>query len=163
MSPSWHSPRSNSARTILRKLVDANPNVTDYQGFLALNHSYVGLARLRAGRRASAVAEFRKAITIMQRLSELQPDGYSLYNLACFRSLLAGVGSQSGSGLTGEEVSRLGEEAVATLRRAVAAGLEDVAFMRRDPDLDALRSREDFQLLLLDLDFPDKPFGSVNP
>ncbi len=151
------------ARTILRKLVDANPNVTDYQGFLALNHSYVGLARLRAGRPESAVAEFRKAITIMHRLSELQPDGYSLYNLACFRSLLAGVGSQSGSGLTGEEVSRLGEEAVATLRRAVAAGLEDVAFMRRDPDLDALRPREDFQLLLLDLDFPDKPFGSVNP
>jgi serine/threonine-protein kinase len=151
------------AREILEKLVDANPNVTAYQGFLATNHSFVGSALLRAGCPASAVIEFRKAIAIMERLSELQPDGDSLYSLACFRSLLAGAGTQSGSGLTPGEVSRLGKEAVATLRRAVAAGLQNVAFMRRDSDLDALRQREDFQLLLLDLDFPDEPFGSSDP
>ncbi|MGA2700271.1 MAG: hypothetical protein ABSH35_04145 [Isosphaeraceae bacterium] len=43
--------------------------------------------------------------------------------------------------------------------RAVAAGLQDAAFMRRDADLDPLRSRPDFQMLMMDLAFPDEPFA----
>jgi hypothetical protein len=31
--------------------------------------------------------------------------------------------------------------------------------MRRDTDLDPLRSRTDFELLLMDLAFPDQPFA----
>jgi hypothetical protein len=30
--------------------------------------------------------------------------------------------------------------------------------MQRDPDLDALRSRTDFRLLMMDLVFPGEPF-----
>jgi hypothetical protein len=95
----------------------------------------------------------------MERLTDLQPDGYNLYNLACFRSLLSGLASRPGSGLTTAEASTLGEQAVETLRRAVAAGLQDVAYMRRDTDLDPLRSRPDFQRLLMDLAFPVEPFA----
>ena len=95
----------------------------------------------------------------MERLSTLQPSGYNLYNLACFRSLLSGIAAQPGSGLTAAEVGSLGEQAVETLRRAVAAGLQDVAFMRRDTDLDPLRSRPDFQMFMMDLAFPDEPFA----
>ena len=95
----------------------------------------------------------------MERLSVLQPDGYNLYNLACFRSLLSGVGAQPGSGLTAADVDRLGDLAVQSLRQAAAAGSEDVAFMRRDTDLDPLRARADFQLLLMDLTFPDEPLA----
>jgi hypothetical protein len=40
----------------------------------------------------------------------------------------------------------------------MAAGYRDVAWMRRDPDLDPLRPRADFQVLLLDLAFPADPF-----
>ena len=47
-----------------------------------------------------------------------------------------------------------------TLRRAVAAGYRSVDWIRRDPDLDPLRSRPDFQLLMLDLDFPDDPLAT---
>jgi len=43
--------------------------------------------------------------------------------------------------------------------RAVAAGLQDAAFMRRDADLDPLRARPDFQMLMMDLAFPDEPFA----
>lgn len=57
------------------------------------------------------------------------------------------------------EVTSLGEKAVETLHRAVAAGLQDAAFMRRDADLDPLRSRPDFQMLMMDLAFPDEPFA----
>jgi hypothetical protein len=45
------------------------------------------------------------------------------------------------------------------LRRAVAAGYREVAWMQRDPDLDPLRARPDFQLLKMDLAFPSKSFA----
>ena len=61
--------------------------------------------------------------------------------------------------MTADDVRGLGEQAVATFRRAVAAGLEDVAFMRKDPDLDSLRIRRDFQMLLMDLAFPTESFA----
>jgi len=147
------------ARAILQKLADLYPTLTLFQNRLAMSHSYVGLARQRAGRPAEAALEFRRAIAIMERLSSLQPGGYNLYNLACFRSSLSGIGAQPGSGLTADEVSSLGEQAVLTLRRSIAAGLRDVAFMRRDTDLDPLRSRPDFQMLMMDLAFPAEPFA----
>ena len=31
--------------------------------------------------------------------------------------------------------------------------------MRRDTDLDPLRSRPDFQVLMMDLEFPEEPFA----
>ena len=46
-----------------------------------------------------------------------------------------------------------------TLRRAIAAGYRPVDWMRRDPDLAPLRSRPDFQLLMMDLSFPAEPFA----
>jgi hypothetical protein len=61
--------------------------------------------------------------------------------------------------LTDADVQKLGEQAVATLRRAVEAGLQDVPFIRRDADLKPLRSRADFQMLLLDVAFPNMPFA----
>jgi eukaryotic-like serine/threonine-protein kinase len=147
------------ARSILQKLTDLNPTLTVFQNRLAMSHSYLGLARQRGGRPMEAAAEFGRAVAIMERLSIVQPDGYNLYNLACFRSLLSGIGAEPGSGISPEEVGRLAEQAVAALRQAVAAGSRDVAFMRRDTDLDPIRSRPDFQMLILDLDFPREPFA----
>ena len=146
------------ARAILQKLSLANPTVTVFQSRLAMSYSYLGQASQQSGRLADAATEFRRAITIMEPVARLQPSGYNLYNLACFRSLLIGIAANPGSGFTAADVERLGAEAVDTLRRAVEAGLLDIAFMRRDTDLDALRSRSDFQNLLLDLAFPADPF-----
>jgi serine/threonine protein kinase len=147
------------ARGILQRLADANPALTLFQTRLALNHAFVGQVRQRAGRPADAANEFRRAVDIVTRVCELQPDGYNLYNLACYLSLLSGVASQKGSGLTPEQAHSLGADAVEALRRAVGAGLRDFAFMRRDADLDPLRLRPDFQMLMLDLAFPDEPFA----
>ena len=46
-----------------------------------------------------------------------------------------------------------------TLRRAVAAGWREAAWMMADPNLIPIRSRPDFQLLLMDLAFPADPFA----
>jgi serine/threonine-protein kinase len=147
------------ARAILERLAQTYPTLTLFQNRLAMSHSYIGLVRRRAGRPAEAAAEFRRAVAIMERLSALQPDGFNLYNLACFRALLSGIAAEPGSGLTSREVSSLGEQAVLALHKAVEAGFRNVGLMRRDTDLDALRGRPDFQMLLLDLAFPEKPFA----
>jgi hypothetical protein len=44
------------------------------------------------------------------------------------------------------------------MRLAVATGFDNVGHMGRDPDLDPLRSRPDFQALMMDLAFPADPF-----
>jgi serine/threonine-protein kinase len=147
------------ARAILQKLGEANPQLTLFQTRLALNHAFVGKVRQRDGRLAEAADEFRQAVAIVGHIAEQQPDGYNLYNLACYLSLLSGVASQKGSGLTLDEAHSLGTEAVQALHRAVAAGLRDFAFMRRDVDLDPLRLRSDFQMLIMDLAFPIEPFA----
>jgi hypothetical protein len=43
--------------------------------------------------------------------------------------------------------------------RTIAGGYRNVALMRRDHDRDPLRSRPDFQLLMMDLAMPDDPFA----
>ena len=47
------------------------------------------------------------------------------------------------------------------LREAVTAGFRDLAHIRTDTDLDPLRSRPDFQLLMMDLAFPAEPFAAT--
>ena len=46
--------------------------------------------------------------------------------------------------------------AVQLLREAVAHGYKDVAHMKKDPDLNPLRARPDFQQLLADLEQKDR-------
>jgi hypothetical protein len=48
------------------------------------------------------------------------------------------------------------------LRQAVAGGYRKLTVLRTDLDLDPLRSRPDFQLLMMDLAFPDDPFARGN-
>jgi hypothetical protein len=51
------------------------------------------------------------------------------------------------------------EQAMQSLQNAIAAGFRDFKALRTDTDLDSLRSRLDFQLLILDLAFPADPFA----
>ncbi len=80
------------------------------------------------------------------------PEVISLVNLACTESLLSGLA-------IGSEREAYAVRAMATLRRAVAAGFRDLNTFRNDEYLDPLRSRDDFQALLLDVALPDQPFA----
>ena len=123
----------------------------------------MGQVRHRAGRLGEAAAEFQKAITIMEHLSDLQPSSYDLYNLACFQSLLSGIAALPGSGLTNADVHIPRQKAVATLqavarRRGLARLLRPSEKGRRP--LVPLRSRPDFRLLLSRTwHFPSQPFA----
>jgi serine/threonine-protein kinase len=137
------------ARDIRQKLVDANPAVPEFQRELAQFLEKVGIAEQRSGRPAEAVTSYRQAIALLEHLPTL--GSVDLYDVACFQALLAGA-AVAGSGLTAAEARVAADQAMATLRRAVAAGWRNVAHMRTDSDLDALRQRDDFQKLMKDLE-----------
>jgi serine/threonine-protein kinase len=73
--------------------------------------------------------------------------------------LIATLAGRSDSHITPAEGSTQFDRAMVDLLRAVADGYRDLAFLRTTTDLDPLRSRPDFQLLMMDLEFPDDPFA----
>jgi hypothetical protein len=104
-----------------------------------------------------AAAAQREGVAILERLPTLERTDQ--YNLACKYAQLAATATMPGSGLTPDQGQAWSERAMEWLRRAVAAGYRNVALMRTDPDLDSVRSRTDFQSLLMDLTIPDNPLA----
>jgi serine/threonine-protein kinase len=142
----------------LERLIADQPAIAVYKDNLAFTQLYIGQAQAGLGRLAEARRALERAIEHHQGVSTV----VDLYNLACAESRLSALFPSDPAG--GTDVARTdreahAERAVAALRRAVAAGYGDLAHMRIDPDLDPIRSRPDFQLLLMDLAFPPDPFS----
>jgi tetratricopeptide (TPR) repeat protein len=144
------------AVAIQEGLIKANPTSTQDQVWLVQGLKGLGATQLAGNQAADAVVTWRRAVSIGERL---QSDyGETLYYLACCHALLGGVAGASGSGLLADEGPGEFGRAMELLRRAIAAGYRDGGRMRRDPDLDPLRPRPDFQLMMMDLAFPIDPF-----
>jgi serine/threonine-protein kinase len=144
------------AMAIYRKLVATDPSAILFRSRLALCLGHVGGIHVEAGRPAEAAAALRQSVAILERLPTVEP--VDRYNLACGHANLAGIAALPGSGMTAAEGRAEAERAMQWLHRAVAAGYRNVALMQRDHDLDPLRSRRDFQDLMMDLAMPDDPF-----
>jgi hypothetical protein len=137
-------------------VLDADPKFTQARIAWLQGLRGLGAIQLDAGRAGDAVSTLRRVVAFGEGI----PSSYAktLNYLAECHALLGRAAGVPGSGLpSGERPVELGR-AMEMLRRAIAAGYWDVAWMRRDPDLDPLRSRADFQVLLLDLAFPADPF-----
>jgi serine/threonine-protein kinase len=145
------------AIAIQRKVADSHPGVPDFQGRLAVNLAIAGELQQKAGRPDEAAAYLRQAVAIYERLPARTPR--DLYNLACTHATLAGIAAGRGSDRTTDRRLAEAEQAMQWLRRAVAAGYRNVGFMRTDSSLNPLRSRPDFQALMMDLAMPDEPFA----
>jgi serine/threonine-protein kinase len=142
---------------IRRKLAEAHPSVEQQQTLMATCLGQIAGVHREAGRHSEAATAARESVAIMERLSVLEP--VDCYNLACGYANLAGIAALPGSGMTRAEGLAAAEQAMQWLHRAVARGYRNVAVMKPDHDLDPLRSRPDFQLLMMDLEFPDEPFA----
>jgi serine/threonine-protein kinase len=142
---------------ILQKLTESNPDVVQFQTDIALDLSQIGKIHTEAGRFSQAIAAHSRSAAILERQPTLA--ARDRYNLACTYSSLADIAAKPGSGLTAAEGQAEADRAMEWLHRAVAAGYRNVALMRKDDGLDPLRSRLDFQLLMMDLEFPDAPFA----
>jgi tetratricopeptide (TPR) repeat protein/tRNA A-37 threonylcarbamoyl transferase component Bud32 len=145
------------ARLLREALVAANPNVIIFRSNLAVTLGGVGLLKREAGQFAEAAARFRRGITLLDGLPSRTPEDD--YNLACYHSSIAGFAGKPGSGITTEEGREEADRAMADLRRAFAGGFRMLSLISFDHDLDPLRSRPDFRMLMMDLTFPDEPFA----
>jgi tetratricopeptide (TPR) repeat protein len=145
-------------RATVAGLVEADPSAHRYRSLLADCIRRLGIILQGTGRAADAIGHYRRSIAELERVEK--PTPIDLYDMACGRSLIAGAASTAGSGLTAAEARAEAELAVAGVRRAFDAGYLNLAWVRRDdPDLKPIRSRPDFQLLMMDLDFPADPFA----
>jgi tetratricopeptide (TPR) repeat protein len=80
-------------------------------------------------------------------------DAASLYNAACFRAVTAAILRATDE--SPEAVKNAAAEADLSMDwfgKAIAAGYSNVAHIKQDKDLDALRDREDFQKLVAGLE-----------
>jgi tetratricopeptide (TPR) repeat protein len=141
-----------------QKLADAHPSVIAFQRILRLCLGAVGAIHLDAGRPAEAAASLRRAAAILERITPmLEPR--DRYNLACVHAQLAAIAAMPGSGMTAADGRTEADRAMHWVHLTVATGYRNVALMQKDHDLDPLRSRDDFQRLMMDLSMPDDPFA----
>jgi serine/threonine-protein kinase len=123
----------------------------------SLSNHYLELARAEStlGRGAEA------ATTLWENRETWAGNADGLYNLACGLALCIPIGVEPSPEL-GEQSRKNGDRAMDVLRRAVDAGFRDLAHIRKDGDLVALRSRDDFQALLGNPAVPDDPFAPAD-
>ena len=95
---------------------------------------------------------------ILESLPQTWPTYH--YHLACCLALRIPPATASRNFHEVEERRRYGDQAMISLRRSVAGGFKTFEIYRSTPDLEPLRDREDFQVLLMDLAFPTDPFAS---
>ena len=143
---------------IRRALIAADPKHLADQEAMASYQEKVAWLLVRVGRPAEALANYRQATAFRLRRANAA-DPITLYNLACAQAQLSRFAAVKGSGMTPQEASAAADRAIHNLVLAIAGGFRNLEQYRRDTDLDPLRSRPDFQALLLDLAFPRNPFG----
>jgi eukaryotic-like serine/threonine-protein kinase len=148
------------AMETFERLMGDHPEVVSLQTQLATSLGQLGSMHQELGHRDDARRALERSCSVLEH--HPQPEPVDLYNLACSRARLAGLATaEATDGLSDgrDRGRREAEAAVASLRRAVVAGYKNLPDMIRDPDLDPLRSRSDFQLLMMDLAMPADPFA----
>ena len=106
-----------------------------------------GATSERASNQATAaVASFQSAIKLIEGRSSVAAD--QLYDLAAVHAKLSTMASESGAGLKADEARVEADKAMASLNRAVSTGFRKFEQIRKDPDFDTLRNRDDFKKLL---------------
>jgi hypothetical protein len=83
-----------------------------------------------------------KAVVVADLLSDNVKEPCDLYEAACGYALCVPLTDQPSIR------ENYATRAVALLRQSIANGFKDIAHMKEDPDLDALRQREDFKKLI---------------
>ncbi len=143
---------SEQARALMAPLAKDNPTDAQMQTDLALSYASLGNVLRRKAQTGRALEAFRQASAVLDKLPR---NADVCYNLACMLALCSSVVGQGKTELTvaeQEQRRRYADQAMDALRQAVAAGSRNPGELRHDSELDAVRSRADFQQLLADLE-----------
>jgi eukaryotic-like serine/threonine-protein kinase len=144
-----------AGRKALQAILRDNPADLLVRKRLAGTEKYLGRALAAVGRLDEAETSIRSSLATLSDVSK--PDRDVLYERGCALSLLAGRLPKTSDARPRPEA----DLAMDALRAAVAAGFQNLALARTQTDLDSLRARPDFQLLMRDLAFPRDPFSPV--
>jgi tetratricopeptide (TPR) repeat protein/tRNA A-37 threonylcarbamoyl transferase component Bud32 len=132
----------------------ANPRHPLYRAFFRTNTRALADTLVHLGDHAAAAAA-------AGRLAEMTVDPPNdLYNAACFLTRcvpLAAKDDKLPATKRKELAQEYADRAMATLRQAAAHGYRGAAHVQKDPDLDPLRSRDDFRRLLDELEKAKPP------
>jgi hypothetical protein len=126
---------------------------------LASGYLRLGEVRQAEGDTAGAVAAWKQSVETFHTLTTLP--ARSMFLMGCAHAALAGAAGNPGSGLASREATAHVSKALEVLSQAVAGGFRDYAAFTTESTLDRLRDRADFQLLMMDMSFPARPFASA--
>jgi tetratricopeptide (TPR) repeat protein len=109
----------------------------------------VASSLVQLGRGAEAAADCQRAAEAWEKLVGFDADSRYKYDAACFRAVTAAALRAADKSPAGaKQAEAAADRAMAWLERAVAAGYHDAAAMAAAQELDALRHRADFKVLL---------------
>ena len=145
------------AIALRERLVKENPTSPAYLGGLAFSLRRRGLARRDLGDPTGATADVRRALGLYDGLATRSREDW--YETACCHAATASLAATAGSGVSAFEATSEADLAIALLRKTVALGYHLADAVRTESALAPLRDRPDFQLLLMDLVFPARPFA----
>jgi tetratricopeptide (TPR) repeat protein len=143
-------PYYRRAIELFERLMRENPEVRTYPLPLAYSYCSLGQVMREAGHGSEASDLSQKALSMFARIDK---QGLAdLYDLACVRSLSSDLIRSGSTDPSAVERSRhLADRAMEALGQAVAGGYRDLAWIEKDTDLDALRSRDDYKALIAQL------------
>ena len=128
-----------------------------YRGVLAETFLRDGQVRVGQGDLAGAAAAWRRSLSIYDGMSSLT--GEQLFFRVCCHACLSSLAGRPGSGLPAETGTVEADLALKWLRQDVATGYRSLDAFRNESGLDPLRSRPDFELLMMDVAFPTWPLA----
>jgi serine/threonine protein kinase/tetratricopeptide (TPR) repeat protein len=121
--------------------------------------SQTAFALARKGEYGPARETLERAIATHEDVLTKTEDVKVYYDAACSYDLKAVLLSREpGAPGSAAERRRATDRAMTSLRSFVASGYRTPHWFRHEPELVAVRDRPDFQLLIMDLEFPPEPF-----
>jgi serine/threonine-protein kinase len=155
--PAEARPRCERAAALREALIREHTDLPRYRAELGETLLRSGQARRAEGDLTGAATDWRRAIELY-RTTPVPVRENTFLQAGC-HAMLSTLAGRPGTGASAADGRPYAERAMALLKDAVAAGYRNPAYYRTETALDPLRDRDDFRLLLLDLDFPAEPFA----
>jgi serine/threonine protein kinase len=138
-------------------LVRDFPQVRAYRYRMCECRLRSGQVKLAAGDIPGAVADFRLALAARESLPDRSGE-LGMFEAGC-HAMLSHVAGMKDSGVPAGERQVEAEKAMEVLRRVIAEGFR-AHELHGESSLEPLRTRPDFRLLMMDADFPARPFAA---
>jgi hypothetical protein len=158
--PAEAIPFYERSMAIREALSAAQPKLPIALSQLVIEAIDLSIFKALEGDSAGGLAIGRRALEWLGRIPK--PSATNRYSMARAHALIGAQIAKVAPASTpapADSASEHLEAAMSLLRRAIAGGFRDLAYIRDDRALDPLRSRPDFQLLMMDLAFPAQPLA----